>query len=694
MTIEYKDSKRITMLSTSSESLLTSSDYTSGNFTTVGSTVAITNNSVVFTNTPTNADNGQYKQITALAESDSYTLNFKLNISAHATFDNYFLYLSNTSGNPDASNALKIQTQGGSYNRFTFGTRLSGTNSEAQSSNNTASTGTDYYCTVTSDGSTATFKAWTNSGRTGTPSVTLTKSITGIGTLNYIQHRTRNSGDSNTWSGTVSEVALSKTLDKPTNVQNNSILVEKDTAKRYWFSAGTAISFEDDYTSNSGWTQTGSKVTVDSGKSDWVDANAAATNDSLQQVIKSLGITLSDTAWTADFTYINNGGTVGGYPFVFQSGTGNYDSASNDAITMSEDNPNKIKINTKNGGTYVAGSSTIAVSSGTTYYIRIQRTSATDIKLSAFTDSARTTHTSGSPVTASNAGIANITGLTYVQHQNQTTGGGGTSNFEITDLKIYNNSTSAPTTATWIGNFDLTGLKAYYKFDESSGNIINQATSVGSSDSLGSNADMTISGATYSQTGKIGNALSFDGSNDYGTLGSSLSQWNLFHGTGDWSINFWINYDEFVAEDRFFSNMDSTETRGINFAVGWSGNPDGQIGLSIKSDNGFMTNNGGINFPSEVSGTGTWVMITLVADYSDTTNTYTVYLNGVAGSSVARAVAGSTGDSEYSLKLACRGNTQDRFFDGLFDEMTIWSRVLTADEITSLYNANIGKIVF
>ena len=250
------------------------------------------------------------------------------------------------------------------------------------------------------------------------------------------------------------------------------------------------------------------------------------------------------------------------------------------------------------------------------------------------------------------------------------------------------------TPATWIGNFDLSDLKAYYKFDESSGNIINQATSVGSSDSLGSNADMTISGATYSQTGKIGNALSFDGSNDYGTLGSSLSQWNLFHGTGDWSINFWINYDEFVAEDRFFSNMDSTETRGINFGVGWSGNPDGQIGLSIKSDNGFMTNNGGINFPSDISGTGTWVMITLVADYSDTTNTYTVYLNGVAGSSVARAVAGSTGDSEYSLKLASRGNYADRFFDGLFDEMTIWSRVLTADEITSLYNANIGKIVY
>ena len=258
------------------------------------------------------------------------------------------------------------------------------------------------------------------------------------------------------------------------------------------------------------------------------------------------------------------------------------------------------------------------------------------------------------------------------------------SRYEATDTrKMYNYS-----------DVSTDGLKAYYKFDESSGNIINQATSVGSSDSLGSNADMTISGATYSQTGKIGNALSFDGSNDYGTLGSSLSQWNLFHGTGDWSINFWVNYDEFEAESRFFSNMDSTETRGINFGVGWSGNPDGQIGLSIKSDNGFMTNNGGINFPTDISGTGTWVMITVVADYSDTTNTYTVYLNGVVGSSQARAVAGSTGDSEYSLKLGSRGNYADKFFDGSFDEMTIWSRVLTADEITSLYNANIGKIVF
>ena len=95
MTINYKDSKRIIALST--ESLLTSSDYTSSNFTTVGSTVAITNNSVVFSSTPCNADNGQHEQITALAESDVWSLDFIVNNSSGNTYDNVFLGLSSGS---------------------------------------------------------------------------------------------------------------------------------------------------------------------------------------------------------------------------------------------------------------------------------------------------------------------------------------------------------------------------------------------------------------------------------------------------------------------------------------------------------------------------------------------------------------------------------------------------------------------
>ena len=197
--------------------------------------------------------------------------------------------------------------------------------------------------------------------------------------------------------------------------------------------------FESDYTDASDWTQTGSKVTVDSGKADWCNSANAQTNDSLQQVIQDMNVTLDDTEFYADWTYINaTGGTVGGYPLVFQSSTGNYDTASNDAIAFSESNANKVKLNSKNSGSYVVGTGEIGVTINTTYYMRLERLSATELRLSVFTDSDRTTHATGSPVTATNANVENKTDLTHVQSQNQTSGGGGGTNFEVTDLSVYN----------------------------------------------------------------------------------------------------------------------------------------------------------------------------------------------------------------------------------------------------------------
>ena len=46
---------------------------------------------------------------------------------------------------------------------------------------------------------------------------------------------------------------------KPTNVEDNSILVEKDTVRRYWFSEALAPTFEDDFTSDN-WTDSDSSI--------------------------------------------------------------------------------------------------------------------------------------------------------------------------------------------------------------------------------------------------------------------------------------------------------------------------------------------------------------------------------------------------------------------------------------------------
>ncbi len=67
-------------------------------------------------------------------------------------------------------------------------------------------------------------------------------------------------------------------------------------------------------------------------------------------------------------------------------------------------------------------------------------------------------------------------------------------------------------------------LKAYYKFAD---NGTNSATT---EQGLGSSADMTVTGATYT-TGKLGNAISFDGTNDYAVIGSSTSDFNFLANT-------------------------------------------------------------------------------------------------------------------------------------------------------------------
>ena len=227
-------------------SALSASDYTSSNFTTVGSTVAITSNSVVFSSTPTNADDGQYMQIDSLAETDTWSLNFKLNFSVHNTFDNVYLGFTNASSTWNTSNTyIRLQTQGGGYQRFTLGTRISGSNTESTSATNTALVNTDYWCTFSSDGSgTATFKAWTNSGRTGTAHVTLTKTYTGVGTMNYIQHRTYASGDTNVWTGTVSEITATTkpTLTSPASTKVKQHFIEWFSGKQlpsYWDKSNT-----------------------------------------------------------------------------------------------------------------------------------------------------------------------------------------------------------------------------------------------------------------------------------------------------------------------------------------------------------------------------------------------------------------------------------------------------------------------
>jgi hypothetical protein len=238
------------------------------------------------------------------------------------------------------------------------------------------------------------------------------------------------------------------------------------------------------------------------------------------------------------------------------------------------------------------------------------------------------------------------------------------SRFEETDTrKIY---TKLP--------ISKTGCLAYYNFEQTTGDLINQATtSNGFTDGLGSSADGTNNGATQTATGKIGNAWSFDGSNDYVSIASNNS---IPMGAEPFTYNIWVNPDSFSGWNAYLS-------------LG-----TGAVGQALDLTNDGGTQNGSINIEryggtavssgSSTIALNTWTMLTVTYDGT----TIKLFFDGV-----------QVGSNTYAFNIANNGVNFGKtpwnsdYGDVKLDEMTIWNRVLTTSEISLLYNSGTGATV-
>src|SRR6056297_138431 len=79
-----------------------------------------------------------------------------------------------------------------------------------------------------------------------------------------------------------------------------------------------------------------------------------------------------------------------------------------------------------------------------------------------------------------------------------------------------------------------TDIKSYWKFD-------GDAT-----DSFGSN-DGTVTGATYTASGKINGAYDFDGTNDYITLGDKSSLEGFSNGI---TVSVWLKLNSYSSSNK------------------------------------------------------------------------------------------------------------------------------------------------
>jgi hypothetical protein len=187
-----------------------------------------------------------------------------------------------------------------------------------------------------------------------------------------------------------------------------------------------------------------------------------------------------------------------------------------------------------------------------------------------------------------------------------------------------------------------------------------------------------FNGANFS-TGKVGEAASFDGIDDYVFLGNNLH--DTLH-QGDWSLSLWM-YKTNTAQGALYSTI-YVGPNVKSYGALLSGTTTYSFQIYANSSSQML-----LNFGTFV--TNQWNH--LVVTRSSSLGNYKSYLNGTLISTVSSAV-NPTYLNGYVNRVTQGGrqfSAMAQFLNGKIDETYIWNKVLSDSEVTELYNSSNGK---
>ena len=215
--------------------------------------------------------------------------------------------------------------------------------------------------------------------------------------------------------------------------------------------------------------------------------------------------------------------------------------------------------------------------------------------------------------------------------------------------------------------FNPSGLVGYWKFDEGSG--------ASSTDSSGNNNPGSLISSPTWTTGKVGEALSFNGSTNYVNVGDPTSG-ILDFGTGDFTIAAWFKLDVLPGTFTAIVNKGAASIVGYSLSVTSANYLSG----SIQATGGTNQN---VSSISSALSVGVWTHGVAVFDRDD--NIY-IYKDGV-NVVTSDYSAGNTNSISNSTAFNIGARSGSYKFPGLIDEVRVYSRTLSAAEIMALYNA-------
>ena len=234
-------------------------------------------------------------------------------------------------------------------------------------------------------------------------------------------------------------------------------------------------------------------------------------------------------------------------------------------------------------------------------------------------------------------------------------------------LALYNQTMGfARTKINSSRNNSLTsGRVGLWSFD---GADVNPTTAI---DRSGQGNNGTLTGASGSQNkpqpvrGRLGQALNFDGTDDYIDIPNS----SVLKPTSFITITAWIQVTSAIGAFDRILDIEPDGSNGYTFFVGADGHSIGaRIAGTLSNDYGVLSNN-------------VWAHVAVVYDGSN----MIFYVNGANVGSYPR-----TGSISYTgattLYIGRKRAASSNYFDGSIDDVRIYNRALSAAEITQLYN--------
>ncbi|MDD5518382.1 MAG: LamG domain-containing protein, partial [Candidatus Omnitrophica bacterium] len=211
------------------------------------------------------------------------------------------------------------------------------------------------------------------------------------------------------------------------------------------------------------------------------------------------------------------------------------------------------------------------------------------------------------------------------------------------------------------------GLVGYWSMDESYG------TTTYDGSGNGNNGTMiymsTSTGGSWS-TGKLGSALSFDGVDDFVTMGTPTS----LQLTSELTYEAWVKYNSFSA------NYNPVVISNYWRPVLWRYNTGGGVfRFTVDEGAGGSWNATG----STVVQLNTWYHV--VGTFSVNEGKLKVYVNGVLEGETDKTAAINLAGSPFTIGTNYGSGQQD-FANGTIDEARVYSRALSAAEIRYHYN--------